>query len=154
MKKTIITNKFTLLEILFAIAIFSTGIFVLMEKRNFGLEATHYSVNLFESQKIIDEVLADYRLHPFSEEALPLQKDYSPFDVKVSVAKESVNILPEEWRVEYDDEYGEDEKKKKRIILRVTVDVAFGTLEDPEPVNHYKISTLIRHIELESEEDD
>jgi len=154
MKKAIIINKFTLLEILFAIAIFSTAIFTLMEKRNFGLEATHYSVNLFEAQKIIDEVLADYRLHPFSEEALPVQKDYAPFEVNVSVAKESVNILPEEWRVDYDEEYGEEEKKKKRIILRVTVDIGFGTLADPEPSNHYKISTLIRHIELEPEEDD
>jgi hypothetical protein len=152
-KKKIIKQSFTLIEIIIAIAIFSTAIFVLIEKRNIGLEAAYYSVNLFESQKIIDEVLADYRLHPFSEQPLPLKKDYESFVVDVSVEKESVNILPEEWRVD-EDEYGEEDRKKKRIILRVTVDVAFGTLENPKPEKHYKISTLIRHIELEKEEDD
>lgn len=145
-------RSFTLLEILFALMIFSVGIFVLIEKRNIGLEATHYAVNLFEAQKIIDEVLADYRLHPFSEEPRPLKKDYDPFKVEVSVSKESINIIPEDWRLidEFEDE---DEEKKKRIILRVTVDVAFGTLENPKPEKHYKVSTLIRHIELEDEDE-
>ena len=43
-------------------------------------------------------------------------------------------------------------KKKERIILRVTVKVSYGTLSNPEPKESYEISTLIRHIELEDED--
>jgi len=141
------------MEILVALTIFATTIFILIERRDFGLEANHYAVNLLKAQTIVDEVLADYRLHPFSEEPIPIKKDYSPFEVEVSVAQESVNILPEEWRVEIDPDLEEDEKKK-RIILRVTVDVGFGTFRDDKPIHHHKISTLIRHIEIDKEEEE
>lgn len=143
-----------MLELMIAIAIFATGVLIILEKRNHSLEKTYHAIQLLEAQRIIDEVLAEYRLYPFSEEPLPLKRDYSPFIVDVKVAQESINILPEEWQLAPTFEDEEDEKKKKRIILRVTVKVSFGTLSGSKTKHHCEISTLIRHIELKEDEEE
>lgn len=151
-------QSFTLIEIVFAIAIFSTVILVLIERRNESLENTHYSIRLLEAQKIVDEVMADYYLHPFSTEAKPLEKDYSPFEVEVNVSiKEKPPVVPEALRPPEDIFAGanpEEEEKDKRIILDINVKVHFGTLTEPKSKKYtHEVHTLIRHIELEDEED-
>lgn len=144
---------FTLLELMVALSIFATGVFFIIDRRNASMEVSYQSIQMMRAQSIIDEVLADYRLHPFDKEARPVEKDYFPFVVDVDVQEETVSIIPEDWRVETDT-FTEEEDKKRRIILRVTITVKYGTLSSDEPVNEYKISTLIRHIELDDEEDD
>ncbi|MBF0196953.1 MAG: type II secretion system protein [Planctomycetes bacterium] len=148
-------SAFTLVEIMVAIAIFATSVLILIERRNASMEASYYASSILEAQEIIDEVMALYRLHPFSKEPIPLEKDYEPFKVEVSVNEESINIIPEEWRIEELD-YGEEDEdgKKERIILRVTVKISFDHLTSPKEQYEYEISTLIRHIEINEDEDD
>ena len=147
--KPLVKNAFTLLEIIIAVAIFALGISLMLDRRNKSVEDSHYAKQLLEAQLIIDDIIADYRLHPFSEETRPLTKDYTPFEVSVQVAKESINIIPEEWRLdEMLIEGTEEAKKKKRTILRVSVDVKFKSLDD-KTVHDINTSTLIRLIELD-----
>jgi len=146
-------RSFTLIELMVALSIFATGVFFILERRNASIDVSYQSTQMMRAQRIIDEVLADYRLHPFDKEAKPIEQDYSPFVVDVEVQEETVSIIPEDWRIETAT-LTEEEDKKRRIILRVTITVKFGTLSSDEPVNEYKISTLIRHIELNDEEDD
>ena len=143
-------RAFTLLEIVVAIGIFAVAITMLLEQRNQSLEKSYMATQLVKAQHIIDEVLAVYRLQPFSKEAQDIEKDYAPFEVKVDVKEESINIIPEDWRVEF---LSDDEEKKKRVILRVSVDVGYGSYLKDEITDHLKVSTLIRLIELEEEDD-
>lgn len=144
------TNSFfTLLEIIIAVAIFAMGISLMLDRRNRSIEDSHYAKQILEAQLIIDEIIADYRLHPFSEEPRPMTKEVAPFEVDVQVSKESINIIPEEWRIdEALFEGSEENKKKKRTILRVSVDIKFKSLDE---TTEHKVntSTLIRLIELE-----
>ena len=101
-----------------------------MVQRNNAIENSYIASQSMEAMTIIDEVMADYHLHPFDEEPRELPRDYEPFEVEVAVARESINIIPEEWRLEvFEDELDE---KKLRIILRVTVKVSFVGLDDDE----------------------
>ena len=135
-----------------ALSIFATGVFVILERRNSSMEVSYQAIQRMRAQRIIDEVLADYRLHPFEKEARPLEKDYAPFVVDVDVQEETISIIPEDWRI--DEAFlTEEQEKLKRVILRVSISVKYGTLSSDDPVNEYKISTLIRHIELDDEED-
>jgi len=148
-----IKNKhFTLIELMVALAIFATGVLFILDRRNSSMEVSYQSIQLMKAQGIIDEILADYRLHPFSKEERPLEKDYSPFVVEVQVDEESISIIPEDWRL-VPEIINDDEKKKERIILRVSITVKYGSLSSDDPVNEYSISTLIRHIELEKDKD-
>ena len=148
-QKSSLSSRFTLLEIIIAVAIFALGISLMLDRRNQSLEDSHYAKQLLEVQLIIDDIIADYRLHPFSEEPRPLAKDYAPFEVNVQVTPENINIIPEEWRIdEALLEGSEESKKKKRTILRVSVDVQFKSL-DEATVHKVNTSTLIRLIELE-----
>lgn len=133
-----------------AIGIFAVAITALLEQRNQSLEKSYMATQLVKAQHIVDEVLAVYRLQPFSKEARDIEKDYTPFEVKVDVKEESINIIPEDWRVEF---LSEEQEKKKRVILRVTVDVGFGSYMSEEITETLSVSTLIRLIELEDEED-
>ncbi len=137
---------FTLVELMAALLIFGVASLYLMEQRSDSVASAHYAAKSLQALEIIDEVLAVYRLNPFSEEPLPLKRDYTPFVVKVDVQPESINILPEEWRLE-EDPFSDSEKEQKRLILRVSVDVAFPKMGG-EDMHHVKVSTLIRHIEL------
>lgn len=145
-------NSFTLIELMIALAIFATGVFVILERRNASMEVSYESIQLMKAQRIIDDVLAQYRLYPFSKDPLPIEKDYSPFEVEVDVSEETVSIIPEDWRLDTTFQ-SEEEKEKERIILRVTIKVKYGTLMDDTPTKEYVLSTLIRHIELADEED-
>jgi type II secretory pathway pseudopilin PulG len=143
-------KRFTLLEIVISIGIFAVAITVLLEQRNQSLEKSYMATQLVKAQHIVDEVLAVYRLQPFSKEVKNIEKDYSPFEVNVDVSEESINIIPKDWRVEF---LSEEQEKKKRTILRVSVDVGYGSYLSDEITEHLKVSTLIRLIELEEEDD-
>jgi len=151
--KTLALRKgFTMIEVVVAIAIFAIAVLALLTWRNDSLEKSHHAVQLLKAQEIIDEVMAQYRLYPFSEEPLALPRDYSPYEVNVAVNKESINIIPEEWRLQENPilmETDEDKKNKERIILRVTVSVGFSSLVGSDnTLQKYEVSSLIRHIEL------
>lgn len=140
-----------MIEILVAIAIFAFASLYLLERRNSSIEASHYAIQLLKAQGIVDDVLQKYRLYPFSVDPLEIDvEQYKPFIVTHSVQRETINILPEDWRVELDyDVYDPEQRKLHRLILRVAVDVAFGSMEHPEPDYYtYGVSTLIRHKEL------
>lgn len=145
-------RSFTLIELMVALAIFATGVFVIIDRRNASMEVSYQAIQRMRAQRIIDEVLAEYRLEPFDKEAKPLEKDYDPFEVEVDVQEETVSIIPEDWRID-ESFLSEEEEKKRRIILRVTIKVKYGTLSSDQPVHEYSISTLIRHIELDDDED-
>lgn len=145
--------SFTLIEIVLALGIFAVGVVFLLERRNTSLEGEYLAIQTLRAQGIIDEIIADYRLHPFSKESRPLEKDYSPFVVKVDVKEESINIIPEDWRVP-ELELTEEQEKKKRVILRINVNVGFSGLGSDKIVDELDVSTLIRHIELDDGEDD
>lgn len=141
--------QFTLLEISIAIAIFAVSIMTLIVQRNDGVDKSYLATQHLQAMVIIDEVMADYHLHPFEEEPRELRRDYAPFEVEVAVARETINIIPEEWRQEvFEDEL---DPKKLRIILRVTVTVKFKGLDDDQEYQR-EASTLIRLIQLEDED--
>ena len=144
-------KAFTLVELMVALAIFATGVFAIIDRRNASMEVSYDSIQLMKAQRIIDEVLAMYRLYPFSKEPLPIEKDYSPFEVDVQVQEETISIIPEDWRL--DESFLDEEDEKQRIILRVTIIVRYSSLTSEKKDKEYKISTLIRHIELKEEED-
>ncbi|MBF0244532.1 MAG: hypothetical protein HQL31_04600 [Planctomycetes bacterium] len=147
------TTRFTLVEIVIAMAIFALMSVALLGKRGESMELAHYAANLLKAQEIADEVLVFYRLNPFTKEALPMEKDYSPYVVSVNVAQQSINILPEDIQLDFND-LSEDEQEKQRIVLKVDVVVGFDSLRSAKP-DHYKfnISTLIRHIRLKEKEE-
>ena len=145
-------SSFTLLEIAIALGIFAVGISALLERRNSSFEDSYVAQRTMEAMGIIDDVMADYRLHPFSEEVRPLPRDYEGFTVDVTVNEESINIVPEDWRLEQDPLLFEDEEQKKRVILRVGVTVGFEGISTSEQ-HEVSVSTLIRLIELDDEDD-
>lgn len=147
-------SAFTLLEIAIALVIFAVGVSLLLDRRNRSFDEHYIAQRNMKAMDIIDEVLADYRLHPFSEEARPLPREYEGFDVSVDVAEESINIIPEDWRIDTTFEnLDEAEEKKKRVILRVTVDVSFKGIDEKEE-HRVSISTLIRKVEIDEDEDE
>lgn len=145
-------SAFTLLEIAIALGIFAVGISALLERRNSSFEDSYVAQQTMEAMGIIDDVMADYRLHPFSEEVRPLPREYESFTVDVTVNEESINIVPEDWRLEQDP-FLDDEEKKKRVILRVGVTVSFEGISTSEQ-HQVSVSTLIRLIELDDEDSD
>lgn len=121
----------------------------LIVQRNDGLDKSYLATQHLQAMVIIDEVMADYHLHPFEEEPRELRRDYDPFEVEVTVARETINILPEEWRREvFEDDL---DPKKLRIILRVTVTVRFKGLDDDQE-HRREASTLVRLIQLADED--
>ena len=144
-------KAFTLVELMVALAIFATGVFTIIDRRNASMEVSYDSIQLMKAQRIIDEVLAMYRLYPFSKEPLPIEKDYSPFEVDVQVQEETISIIPEDWRL--DESFLDEDDEKQRIILRVTIIVKYSSLTSEKKDKEYKISTLIRHIKLKEGDD-
>lgn len=148
-------RPFTLVEIIIAIVIFAFSTLILLERRGAAIETSYRAAMTLRALSIVDEVIMRHRLYPFEMEAIPLEKDYAPFNVKVSVEQESINILPEDWRLE-EEFLEEGDQQKERIILRVSVEVNFPRLNSDEmyakaPVS---VSTLIRHIELNLKKDE
>lgn len=131
--------------------IFAVGISVLLEKRNNSLEESYVAQRTLAAIEIIDEVIADYQLHPFSEEVRPLPNEYEGFTVEPTVNKESISIIPEDWQLE-DFELTEEDEKKQRVILRVTVNVSFEGFSDSKVTHNVSVSTLIRLIQIDDEE--
>jgi hypothetical protein len=144
-------SSFTLLEIAIAMGIFAVGISALLERRNSSFEDSYVAQQTMAAMGIIDDVMADYRLHPFSEEVRALPQEYEGFTVDVTVNEESINIVPEDWRM-LDDPLLPDEEEKKRVILRVGVTVSFEGISTSEQ-HQVSVSTLIRLIELDDDED-
>ncbi len=146
-------RSFTLMELMLAIAIFAVAALVLIDQRNQSFAHSYNAIHLLRAQEIVDEVLQRYRLYPFSKEPLPIETDYHPYEVKVEVSEESINIWPEEWRLE-PEFITEEEKKKTRVVLRISVDVSYPAYSaQGESMSTYHISTLVRHIELEKKDE-
>jgi hypothetical protein len=141
-------SYFTLLEISIALAIFAVSVTALIDQRNHAVDKSFLATQQLQAMTIIDEVMAEYYLYPFDEEPRALPRDYEPFEVDVDVARESINIVPEEWRLEvFEDEL---DPKKLRIILKVTVTVKYKGLDGIEE-HQCEASTLIRLIQLDED---
>lgn len=149
-------TRFTLLEIIIALAIFAVSVLILIERRNYSLESCHYATNLLRAQEIVDEVMAWYYLHPFEKEAVALEKDYNPYKVDVNVSvREKPNIYPD-ILIPIKDEIQKmkEEEEDKRVILDIHVAVSFGSIARPRDMEYtHEVHTLMRHVELKEEDE-